>query len=178
MNLVIVPASAETLLQLAWEELMGETDFSAKRENAHEAFSFNALAVRLEAWRRDYGLLAGDGLALLLGRAFWRHWLRLHPTADDLRSLSFRLLPQTERQQAALKTFADFIQQWTSRPCRLRRAADGEIRWEMDGLLEEGFFWSGALMALTAWVSGDKVYPTRFDFSADAPALIIAAQPL
>ncbi len=178
MSRMAAPTPADELLQLAWEEVVGDAATRLKQENAHEAFSFSTLTAQLNLMRRQHGLWTGDGLAVLLGRAFWQYWLRHHAAAEPLRSLPFRLLPAAERTRMALDTFAAFVREWSALPCTLRRGADGRLRWEMETLSSQGFFWLGTLAALTAWVSGDKVYPIHFDFSTERPALVIAAHPL
>ncbi len=177
MNTVAFPASLAQVLWLSWEELGADAHWTY-HENAREAFSFTWVWQKLETWRKHYGLLTADGLALLWGRAFGGYWLRLHPAAEHLHQPNFRMLPPAERRAHALEQLAQAVHDASGRRCALHGEPDGSMVWSMDALQQDAFFWAGALGALTAWASGDKVYPIRFALSAEQPALIVAPEPL
>lgn len=117
----------------------------------------------------DYGRRGGQGLALRLGRAFFRHGLRIWIADSTPRASEFRLLPAPRRIRTALASLAGFFNR--NFDC-IAAMADEESAWLWRvtecpaclGQTSDGtdcYLLAGVLQETLAWAGGGRIYRVR-----------------
>jgi len=156
------------VLHLAMEEILGqagvEAVVAAANEGQAEAGQVPAFhARRLQpALERLYGVPAGRGLAVRIGRVCFKHCLRELGPGLGLSGADFRILPLAARLLKGNEAFAALFHMFTDQAVSLEQS-DNKLTWTIDpypqtsaggldgpvcmlavGLLQEAFYWVSA----------------------------------
>jgi predicted hydrocarbon binding protein len=114
----VVRADSDIAFQIFLEggrELLGVEQWSrfADGYEAYRANAENQAGVLLRGLEEVYGPAAGQGLALRIGRAIFRHGLKQLGDQAGFRAMDFRMLPSSRRVESGLYTLARMVTEYT-----------------------------------------------------------------
>ncbi len=100
-------------------------------DNFEREFSLNEVAYINDAMERMYGPLAGRGLALRAGRAFFNYSLREFGPKLGVSTLAFRLLPIGVKTRMGIAIAAKFVNRYTDEMVEIIEEEDG-VLWQIN----------------------------------------------
>lgn len=128
-------------------------------DNLELQFSFSTVSRIQSALEEAYGTCAGHGLALRVGRACFKYWLRDFGSLSGLTDKSIHHLPLSSKLQAGLTSFADIFNRFSDQRVLLDEDP-GQLYWQIErcplcwerqsehpvchlaiGLLQETIYW-------------------------------------
>lgn len=160
-----VTLTASDLLTRAAEEILGGEvrALPALSSDLPARDRFARLQSDLE---EIYGLRAGAGLALRIGRALFHHGLRAHGHSIGLDGSSFRLLPFAAKMRTASAAFAGLFERQAGIVLNIEQTADqltchlGDCPLCGDAGRQSGCHLAvGLLQEALYWLSGGRQYP-------------------
>ncbi len=112
----------------------------------------------VRALEEIYGAPGGRGLALRIGRASFRSWLKYFGDKAGFRTTEFRLLPAPRRLKNGLQTLAQFIGEESGRAVSVSDGEDCWL-WRVDSACSHNcFLIAGLLQEFTTWAGGGRFY--------------------
>lgn len=145
------PQSIDEQLRQAFFDALGELlpereIISIKDEMGSKQMNAQYIAGCLDVLIVRYGLSLGRGLAVRAGRIAFRYGLRYLEPLEEMKALSYRLMPVEEKIKRSLDIFACILS-----PCLIESIS---IREEEDRYIWRNGVGAGCPMGRIAWVHG------------------------
>jgi len=174
------PNQMGRIILLSMEEVLGQKGLASLLRQAglenyidnyppdtmEKGFTFDNLSQLHDTLEQVYGPRGGRGLALRVGRATFKHGLRIFGPKLGFTDMEFRLSPMENKLRSGAEIFADIFNRFTDQRVRVETYPD-HLLWHIErcpicwnrqsdtpvchlavGLLQESLY----------WVSGGKIF--------------------
>jgi len=171
MGRIILLSMEEVLGQKGLEGLLRQAGLEKLIDNyppdtMELGFPFDQLSLLQDTLEQIYGPRGGRGLALRVGRATFKHGLKIFGPKLGITDMAFRLSPMENKLRSGAEMFADIFNRFTDQRVRVENNPD-QLLWHIErcpicwnrqsdaplchlavGLLQESLY----------WVSGGKLF--------------------
>jgi predicted hydrocarbon binding protein len=156
----------DTVIDRTLASDLGNVKSAAKDDEASSLRTVSLLQMELE---HAYGHRGGQGLALLSGRNFFNHAMRLNSDRLGFTSSAFLLKTLPQKIEVTLQAMAELFNQFSDHQAVIETSERGiywrlkrcPFCWERNENDPICHFTIGLLQEALYWVSGGKIYPVE-----------------
>lgn len=178
--LSLIPSKLGRIFLQSYEEILGQAAMIAVHKlaglnsfigalppnNVEHAFYLNHLSQIQEALEQIYGMRAGRGFAIRVGRASLKNGLRLYGPLLGVTDLSFRMLPLHVKARKGIETLASLFNRYTHESITLIQKDDHyewiseqcPLCWQRQTEAPCCHLAVGILQELLCWISAGRNY--------------------